>query len=47
MMFNTKYLDILNNKTPNWMYWALSYDPEKYPSQVTMDACTGEVKQRP
>lgn len=47
VMFNTKYLDFLNNKTINWMYWVISYDPEKYPFQVTMDARTGEVKERP
>lgn len=46
-MFNTKYLDILTQKTPNWMYWVISYDPERYPFQVTMDARTGEVKDRP
>lgn len=47
VMFNTKYLDVLNNKAINWMYWVISYDPEKYPFQVTMDARTGEVKERP
>lgn len=47
VMFNTKYLDVLNNKATNWMYWVISYDPEKYPFQVTADARTGEVKDRP
>jgi hypothetical protein len=47
VMFNTKYLDVLNNKATNWMYWVISYDPEKYPFQVTVDARTGEVKDRP
>jgi hypothetical protein len=45
--FNTKYLDFINNTKTNWMYWVLSYDPEKYPFQVTLDARTGEVKERP
>jgi len=47
VMFNTKYLDFVNNKATNWMYWVISYDPDKYPFQVTMDARTGEVKERP
>ncbi len=47
VMFNTKYLDVLNNKATNWMLWVISYDPEKYPFQVTLDARTGEVKDRP
>lgn len=47
VMFNTKYLDVLKNETPNWMYWVISYDPEKYPFQVTLDARSGEVKERP
>jgi hypothetical protein len=45
--FNGKYLDIINDKATNWMRWVLSYDPEKYPFQVTLDALTGEVKARP
>jgi hypothetical protein len=47
VMFNTKYLDVLANKATNWMYWVISYDPEKYPFQVKVDARTGEVKNRP
>lgn len=47
VMFNSKYLDVLNNKARNWMRWVISYDPEKYPFQVTLDARTGEVKSRP
>ena len=47
VMFNTKYLDVLNNKATNWMRWVISYDPEKYPFQVKVDARTGEVKDRP
>lgn len=47
VMFNAKYLDVLNNKATNWMRWVISYDPEKYPFQVKVDARTGEVKDRP
>jgi hypothetical protein len=47
VLFNTKYLDVLNNKATNWMYWVISYDPEKYPFQVKVDAQTGAVKNKP
>jgi len=47
LMFNTKYLDVINNKTIPWMAWAISYDPERTPFGLTMDARTGEVKYRP
>ena len=47
VMFNTQFLDVLANKTTKWMYWVISYDPEKYPFQVKVDARTGEVKNRP
>lgn len=47
VMFNSKYLDVLKNQATNWMRWVISYDPEKYPFQVVVDARTGEVKSRP
>jgi len=47
VMFNSKYQDAVRNTTTNWMRWVISYDPEKHPFQVTLDARSGEVKSRP
>jgi hypothetical protein len=46
VLFNNKTVD-MTGKTVNWMRWIVSYDPEKYPFQVTLDARTGEVKAQP
>jgi len=46
VLFNNKTVD-MSGKTVNWMRWIISYDPEKYPFQVTLDARTGEVKAQP
>ncbi|MDI7275324.1 MAG: hypothetical protein QME94_05050 [Anaerolineae bacterium] len=47
VMFNAKYMDLINNKTIPWMYWNIAYDPERTPFSLTLDARTGEVKERP
>ncbi|MCL6430336.1 MAG: hypothetical protein K6V36_05675 [Anaerolineae bacterium] len=47
ILWNTKWADLLSGNVTPWVRWVISYDPERYPFQATVDAGSGEVKERP
>lgn len=47
ILWNTQWADLLSGKVTPWVRWVISYGPEQYPFQATVDAGSGEVKERP